>query len=247
MNILQKEMKTKVRIFAFILICLAGSSCLKEKLETGYNKQETTIDTYISKNLTAKRTGTVTDTLRSYIDTIAVYDTTFRHIQSEEGVIDTVMVVDTSKKYELKYEIETRDTTWTDSLRVVYHNGSTRLVREEGSGPMLDPGGSISFYYAGYTFPGSIDKKNLFVTNHQATAEASNFALTDPNYEIYEINLGETELIDGLKSGLTGVRAGEECEILFSGKYAFGNSTFGIIPANSALAFKIWVVGVSND
>ena len=37
----------------------------------------------------------------------------------------------------------------------------------------------------------------------------------------------------------TGVKAGEECEILFCGKYGFGNSTFGIIPANSALAFKI--------
>jgi FKBP-type peptidyl-prolyl cis-trans isomerase len=43
------------------------------------------------------------------------------------------------------------------------------------------------------------------------------------------------------------VKAGEECEILFCGKYGFGNSTFGIIPANSALAFKIWVVSVSNE
>jgi FKBP-type peptidyl-prolyl cis-trans isomerase len=71
--------------------------------------------------------------------------------------------------------------------------------------------------------------------------------LTDPDYSLFEINLAETELIEGLYNGIIGVKAGEECEILFSGKYAFGNSTFGIIPANSALAFKIWVVGVSND
>ena len=130
------------------------------------------------------------------------------------------------------------------SLRI---GGANRLVLKEGEGEELKADGFVSFYYAGYTFTGSITKQNLFVTNHQPTAEASGFALTDPDYELYEINLGEAELIEGLRNGLEGVRAGEMCEILFSGKYAFGNSTFGIIPANSALAFQIWVVGVSND
>jgi hypothetical protein len=239
-------MEIKTKIFALLLICLAGTSCLKEKLESGYNKQETSIDSYISKNPTANRKATISDTL-TVIDTIPVYDTTYRYETDGNGVIDTIMVIDTTEKYESKIEIQERDTTWTDSLRVVYNNGSTRLVWDEGTGPMLDSDGSISFYYAGYTFNGSIEKRNLFVTNHQATAEASGFALSDPDYGLYEINLGETELIDGLRSGLTGVRAGERCDILFSGKYAFGNSTFGIIPANSALAFQIWVVGVSND
>ena len=239
-------MDIKTRIFAIMLICLAGTSCLKEKLETSYNKQESNIDAYISKNPTTKRTATITDTL-TFIDTIFVYDTSYIYEPGENGAIDTVMVIDSTETYEYVQKIETRDTTWTDSLRVVYNNGSTRLVWDEGAGPMLDPDGSVSFYYAGYTFTGSISKQNLFVTNHQPTAEAAGFALTDPDYELYEINLGETELIEGLRNGLAGVRAGERCEILFSGKYAFGNTTFGIIPANSALAFQIWVVGVSND
>ncbi|MBR5301047.1 MAG: FKBP-type peptidyl-prolyl cis-trans isomerase [Bacteroidales bacterium] len=239
-------MEIKTRIFALLLICLAGSSCLKEKLEEGYNKQETSIDSYISKNPTAKRSGQVSDTLK-FTDTTFVYDTSYIYEPGENGVIDTLMIIDTTERYEYRYEIQTRDTTWTDSLRVVYHNGSTRLVWEEGTGPMLDPDGSVSFYYAGYTFSGSINKQNLFVTNHQETAEASNLVLTDADYELYEINLGEAELIEGLQNGLIGVRAGERCDILFSGKYAFGNNTFGIIPANSALAFQIWVVGVSND
>lgn len=239
-------MDIKTRIFAIILICLAGTSCLKEKLETSYNKQEASIDAYIAKNPTTKRTATITDTL-TFADTIFVYDTSYIYETGENGAIDTVMVIDTTETYEYEQKIQTRDTTWTDSLRVVYHSGSTRLVWDEGTGPMLDPDGSVSFYYAGYTFSGSITKQNLFVTNHQPTAEASGFALTDADYELYEINLGETELIEGLRNGLTGVRAGERCEILFSGKYAFGNTTFGIIPANSALAFQIWVVGVSND
>ena len=96
-------------------------------------------------------------------------------------------------------------------------------------------------------FSGSINKAGLFVTNHQQTAESSGLKLTDPDYSLYEINMSETELIKGLHFGMIGVKAGEECEILFNGKDAFGNSTFGMIPANSALAFQIWVVSVSND
>jgi FKBP-type peptidyl-prolyl cis-trans isomerase len=62
-----------------------------------------------------------------------------------------------------------------------------------------------------------------------------------------EINITDSELIEGLRNGLMGVKAGEECEILFSGKYGFGNKTFGMIPAKSALLYKIWVVSVTNE
>ena len=57
----------------------------------------------------------------------------------------------------------------------------------------------------------------------------------------------DVHLVEGLRNGLLGVRTGEECEILFSGKYGFGNEIFGTIPVNSALLYKIWVVGVSNE
>ena len=42
-------------IFLTILACLLANSCLKEKLETTYKKQDTQIDSYLSKNNTAKR------------------------------------------------------------------------------------------------------------------------------------------------------------------------------------------------
>lgn len=166
----------------------AASSCIKEKLEESYNKQEEQIDKYI------------TDALQK-----------------------------------------------NESYTVTYNNGSSRLTTKAGEGPELSADGSVSFYYAGYTFSGSISSSSLFGTNHQATAEGTGWALTDPDYSIMEINMKDDKLLDGVRNGLIGVRAGEECEILFSGKYGFGNSTFGIIPAKSALAFKIWVVGVSND
>ena len=135
----------------------------------------------------------------------------------------------------------------TDSLRVVRNGGSNRLVKVEGTGEELQADGHVGFYYAGYIFNGSVSASNMFVTNHQATAEQAGWDLTDPDYALMEINITEAELLDGVRKGLMGVRAGEECEIIFSGKYGFGNSTFGMIPAKSALLYKIWVVSVTNE
>jgi FKBP-type peptidyl-prolyl cis-trans isomerase len=200
------KIKTRTILFA-VLLCFAASSCVKEKLETIYKKQESQIDSYLSKNNTAKRDSTI------------VY---------EDGT--------------------TKDTTWTENLEIVYNEGSARLVRKKGSGPKLSNDGAVSFYYAGYVFKsGSVSASNLFATNHQTTAETSDFEVTDPDYSIFEVNMAETELLEGLRNGLNGVRAGEECEILFTAKYGYGNRTFGIIPANSALLYRIWVLGVSND
>lgn len=134
-----------------------------------------------------------------------------------------------------------------DSLRVVNNQGSNRLVLVEGTGEGLSENGTIAFYYAGYVFNGSKNVSSLFITNHEDTAKSAGWALTDEDYSIYKVNMAETEFIDGLRKGLLGVKTGERCEILFSGKYAFGNNEFGIIPANSALLYEIWVEAVSND
>lgn len=135
----------------------------------------------------------------------------------------------------------------TVNLRVVRNGGSNRLVKVEGTGEELRADGHVGFYYAGYIFNGSVSASNMFVTNHQVTAEQAGWNLTDPDYSLMEINITDYELIEGLRNGLIGVRAGEECEILFSGKYGFGNKTFGMIPAKSALLYKIWVVSVTNE
>ena len=134
-----------------------------------------------------------------------------------------------------------------DEVRVTYNNGSARLTLKEGEGEELKADGSVAFYYAGFTFKGSLTAASMFGTNHEPTAQAYKWNVTDPDYNALEVNLKDGRLLEGVRNGLVGVKAGEECEILFCGKYGFGNSTFGIIPANSALAFKIWVVSVSNE
>ena len=176
------------RIIRIITMLSAGvllCSCMKSKLETTYNNQESRIDQYLSR-----------------------------------------------------YE---------ETNRIVRNGGANRLILTEGQGDSLKRNGNVSFYYAGYTFNGSVNASGLFATNHQATAEQAGWELTEADFQLYEINLNEARLVQGLKDGLYGVKAGEECEIVFSGKYGFGNENFGIIPANSALLYKIWVVGVSND
>ena len=210
-----------------LLVILALGACTKSKLEQTYNSQESKIDSYLTSNRIVKRSISRTDTLGFTLDTTAL----------DNGTIQ----IDTS------WITEKIDTSWTDTLNVVRSGGANRLVLKEGEGEELQRNGFVSFYYAGYKFTGNFSASNLFVTNHQATAEQSGWNLTDADYQIYEINLGDAKLIPGLKDGLLGVRAGEECEILFSGKYGFGDEKFGIIPANSALLYKIWVVGVAND
>lgn len=202
------------KITAAFILCLALSACVKEKMETIYSKQETLIDTYLSRACVVTR------------DSIQIIITPNK---------DNPEINDTIKK----------TVQWKDTLNIQYNNGSARLIKTEGEGEPLGENGAVSFYYAGYIFTSS--PSTIFATNHQETAQQSKFTTTDPDYEIFEADMRNTELLKGIRNGLIGVKAGEECEIVFSGKYGFGNEVFGIIPANSALLFKIWVVGVSNE
>ena len=135
----------------------------------------------------------------------------------------------------------------TDTLRVVYNGGTSRLITTEGAGEALKANGTVSFYYAGYSFSGSKSYSYMFATNHEQTASAANWELTDADYKLCTIDMSDTEIIEGLRHGLIGVKSGEVCEIAFSGKYGFGDEVFGTIPVNSALLYKIWVIGVSNE
>lgn len=193
---------------------MSAASCVKDKLEETYSKQETQIDTYLTKNRVVKR------------DSIQI--------------IITPNADDPTKNDTTKVKVE-----WEDTLDVVYNNGAARLIKTEGTGPELTENGAVSFYYAGYIFSSS--PSTLFATNHRETAEGAKFELTDADYELIEADMTKARMIDGLRNGLIGVRSGEECEIVFSGKYGFGDEIFGTIPVNSALLYKIWVVGVSNE
>ena len=141
---------------------------------------------------------------------------------------------------------KTATVTYKDGVvRVVLHD---TLHREGLMADTLRSGGTVSFYYAGYTLSGaSVNSSNLFATNHRKTADAAGWRLSDTTaFNIQTITL-DNHLLEGLQRGLEGVRNQDECYILFSGKYAFGSRKQGTIPARSALVYHIWVESISND
>ena len=141
---------------------------------------------------------------------------------------------------------KTATVTYKDGVvRVVLHD---TLHREGLMADTLRSGGTVSFYYAGYTLSGaSVSSSNLFATNHQRTANSAGWKLSDTTaFKIQTLTL-DNKLLEGLQRGLEGVRNQDECYILFSGKYAFGPRKQGTIPARSALVYHIWVNSISND
>ena len=137
---------------------------------------------------------------------------------------------------------------------VTYNNGSVRitlndvLYKDQEAADSLRDGGTVSFYYAGYTLSGtSLSPSNLFATNRKESATAAGWTLSDEDQFHIETMVLDDEMLPGLRSGLAGVQNEDECIILFSGKYGFGNKTPGTIPARSALAFHVWVKSLDND
>lgn len=136
----------------------------------------------------------------------------------------------------------------SEDIRVVHNNGSHCIVLKEGEGEELAVKGNLAFYYAGYIFSsGSLSASNLFTTNSKEIATGAKWNLEDEDCLPYTTTLDSKDMLPGLFNGLVGVKAGEECYIIFSGKYGFGKKQFGTVPANSALCYHIWVDTISND
>lgn len=133
--------------------------------------------------------------------------------------------------------------------RITRNEGSVRVTVTEGEGEELNEGGAVSFYYAGYYISaGSLSNNNVFATNYDTFAQSINWAVSDSSaFAIQTVNLAEDDLVEGLRKGLVGVKGGEECYVLFSGRLGFGGRIVGTIPRNSALAYHLWVKSVSNN
>ena len=135
------------------------------------------------------------------------------------------------------------------TVHAVSNGGVQRLVMVEGEGEELASGGTVTFYYAGYVLSSkTISSNNLFATNIKDIAEAAKWELSWEDYfEPVVEDLSDGKLVSGLKKGIKGVKAGEVCYILFSGKYGYGDKQYGTIPAKSALAYYVEVVEVNNN
>ncbi len=136
-----------------------------------------------------------------------------------------------------------------DSTVTVEHFGATtRVTVVHGDGTALPENGKVRFYYAGhYISSTTLNASNLFCTNNREYADKFKWSVSDTAaFEPVLVDLAAEEPVEGLGKGLPGVRPGDECYIMFSGKTAFGKGRTGIVPAHSALAYHIWVLEVEN-
>lgn len=123
---------------------------------------------------------------------------------------------------------------------IIHYKGSNRLTLKQGTGEPASANSIVTITYAAYIFQTGISNSNLIGTNSEDIAVNANWVTTDMNFEPVTLNLGKDRLIEGLKNGLVGIKSGEECYIVFSGKYGYGKKKHGNIPANSALLYHIW-------
>lgn len=132
---------------------------------------------------------------------------------------------------------------------VDYLDGAVRVTVAHGDGEALKDNGTVTFYYAGHCInSSSLGSGNLFVTNSKDFAKASGWSVSDSSiFNVSTVNLAKDDLVKGLRKGIVGVRSGDECYVMFNGKYGFGKHTTGKVPAYSALAYHLWITGVSND
>lgn len=131
-------------------------------------------------------------------------------------------------------EVEKDNTIyWTSN------EGTYRLTRKDGTGDGLQAGDSLYFIYTGYNFSSyELRESNIFVTNDSTV----NWAISDSTLfktSPMVIELGEDGLLEGLRLGLAGIKAGEKCEVIFPSSLGMGKQEIGTIPANSPLAYKI--------
>ena len=130
-----------------------------------------------------------------------------------------------------------------------YLNGSVRVTVAHGEGESLREDGAVSFYYAGFYISSSkISNSNLFATNYDTFASSARWAITDSSaFDIKTVSLAKDDIVEGLRNGIIGVKGGDECYVLFSGKHGFGKKKIGNIPARAALAYHLWIKSVTND
>ncbi len=251
MNFLQMNRYTLLIISALLILV----SC-NQSLQTTFNSQETKINTsansvaFSELEQTSKTPGSTISYTTSPVDTITPRQTLNEgatRLTFVEGDGDQLGENGTVTFYYAGYVFTTGPTkvsmmhlTMEDSDGVSHTSWlcsppySTFSVSGPSSTGAVISGSSSS---SGLTF---------FGTNHYLTAQFVGWDLTEDEYEPMTVSLSDKTLIDGLRNGLVGVRAGEVCDIAFSGRYGLGKRPIGSVSANSALLYRVWVESVEN-
>lgn len=245
---------------AFALLIAAGAallSCTSQSLTTTYNNQSTKIDSYVNNVTFIERELGVTqtnDTTYSY--TLTNVDTITPRLTTNKGASRISIIEGEGDQLSSKGKVEFYYagyifTTGPSTVQMLYLTAKDDDGTDYSSWLFSTPYSSINVSGTtdtGATISGSSSSSGLtiFATNHYLTAQLAGMALDDADYSTMTLKLSNSDIIEGLRYGLVGVRAGEVCDIAFSAELGFEKQELGTIPANSALLYRIWVVSVSN-
>ncbi|MDR2466140.1 MAG: FKBP-type peptidyl-prolyl cis-trans isomerase [Prevotellaceae bacterium] len=129
-------------------------------------------------------------------------------------------------------------------------NPSLKLLRDgsvsylylpgDSAAPAVSPGDSLYIIYTGVLLA---DTSRCFVTNDIEVAAALGMDTVSGNFAPLGVAVGEGKLIKGLDSGLKMAHPKDKGEIIFNSDYGFGNKAVGIVPAYSALIYKLVISG----
>lgn len=115
----------------------------------------------------------------------------------------------------------------THAERDVYRiDGSNRIVLTYGVNDTLFVGDTAKLALEGYIFN---------------TSPTTQFCI-----DTVSAVIGSGYLVSGLDNGLRGALLNEECYVIFSAKYGFYDKSVGIVPAMSALAYKVNVLNIGK-
>ena len=125
------------------------------------------------------------------------------------------------------------------------NGGAYRVTLHDTLDPTRDSlqwGQRVSLRYGCFILSSaSLSASNLVETNMKELAEQAKWTLSDESkFKLDTLRL-DSSLLPGLADGLAGVQPADEGYILFTGKYGYGKTERGTIPAMSALAFYILI------
>lgn len=115
----------------------------------------------------------------------------------------------------------------------------------EDSAIIVSAGDSVFFFYAAAPLSQS---SAYFDTNIEEVALSMGITITDPDkFRPLGVRVGHDNLLPGLNIGLLMSHLGDTGEIIFNSDLGYGDKNNGIIPPDSALIFKVFIVGIKKN
>ena len=175
------------------------------------------------------------DTLLSERDKIEKYLTSSRHMVSESEVGDV---------------IENNPPFYNVFGRYAYRHIVNYYDEGREERPVVELGDKIEIRFDAYIFTGSEPTKaNLYWSNIHETiidvGDKSSYTLdwsTDP----LAIELGRTDILEGLELALPGCREADSVQVYMSSNLAYGKKIIGVVPKNSMVAWYMKIEKVTK-